>query len=156
MVDEIERAGHCPKLCNPLEAKRRRGLTDKTDKLDARGLAILLRNGTLPEVWIPPASCAISANCFAPGSPRFVSIKERGSCETRWAPTCDFYHFFIFGARCPIDPAGEREHDTWSTERPWFCRCCDKIRPRHLARDVCLQARADVRSHGGEIWIPCS
>jgi transposase len=31
------------------------GLTHKTDKLDARGLAILLRNGTLPEVWIPPS-----------------------------------------------------------------------------------------------------
>jgi hypothetical protein len=30
------------------------GLTHKTDKLDAKGLAILLRNGTLPEVWIPP------------------------------------------------------------------------------------------------------
>ncbi len=47
--------GHRPKLCNPLEAKRRMGLTNKTDKLDARGLAILLRNGTLPEVWIPPS-----------------------------------------------------------------------------------------------------
>src|SRR6516162_8066108 len=54
LVDEMERAGHRPKLCNPLEAKRRMGLTHKTDKLDARGLAILLRNGTLPEVWIPP------------------------------------------------------------------------------------------------------
>jgi len=54
LVDEMERAGHCPKLCNPLEAKRRMGLTKKTDLLDARGLAILLRNGTLPEVWIPP------------------------------------------------------------------------------------------------------
>jgi transposase len=31
------------------------GLTNKTDKLDAKGLAILLRNGTLPEVWIPPS-----------------------------------------------------------------------------------------------------
>ena len=27
----------------------------KTDKVDAGGLGILLRNGTLPEVWIPPA-----------------------------------------------------------------------------------------------------
>ncbi len=54
LVDEMERAGHRPRLCNPLEAKRRMGLTHKTDKLDARGLAILLRNGTLPEVWIPP------------------------------------------------------------------------------------------------------
>jgi transposase len=55
LVDEMERLGHQPKLCNPLEAKRRMGLTNKTDKLDARGLAILLRNGTLPEVWIPPS-----------------------------------------------------------------------------------------------------
>jgi transposase len=54
LVDEMERSGHRPKLCNPHEAKRRMGLTHKTDKLDARGLAILLRNGTLPEVWIPP------------------------------------------------------------------------------------------------------
>src|SRR5260370_36717146 len=54
LVDEMERSGHRPKLCNPLEAKRRMGLTNKTDKLDAKGLAILLRNGTLPEVWIPP------------------------------------------------------------------------------------------------------
>jgi transposase len=55
LVDEMERSGHHPRLCNPLEAKRRMGLTNKTDRLDARGLAILLRNGTLPEVWIPPA-----------------------------------------------------------------------------------------------------
>jgi len=54
LVDEMERSGHHPRLCNPLEAKRRMGLTNKTDKLDAKGLAILLRNGTLPEVWIPP------------------------------------------------------------------------------------------------------
>lgn len=50
----MEQSGHHPKLCHPLEAKRRMALTKKTDKLDARGLAILLRNGTLPEIWIPP------------------------------------------------------------------------------------------------------
>src|SRR5712691_3939795 len=55
LVDEMERSGHRPKLANPLQAKRRMGLTKKTDKLDAKGLAILLRNGTLPEVWIPPS-----------------------------------------------------------------------------------------------------
>lgn len=54
LVDEMERMGHHPRLANPLEAKRRMGKTNKTDKLDAAGLAILLRNGTLPEVWIPP------------------------------------------------------------------------------------------------------
>jgi transposase len=55
LVDEMEKLGHRPHLANPFEAKRRMGLTNKTDKLDAKGLAILLRNGTLPEVWIPPA-----------------------------------------------------------------------------------------------------
>jgi transposase len=54
LVDEIERAGHEPHLVNAGEAKRRMGKPNKTDKLDAEGLAILLRNGTLPEVWIPP------------------------------------------------------------------------------------------------------
>ena len=54
LVDEMERSGHHPRLCNSLEAKRRMGLTNKTDKLDARRMAILLRNGALPEVWIPP------------------------------------------------------------------------------------------------------
>jgi transposase len=54
LVDEMEQSGHYPKLAHPLEAKRRMGKTKKTDQLDATGLAILLRNGTLPEVWIPP------------------------------------------------------------------------------------------------------
>jgi transposase len=51
MVDEMEKAGHHPHLANPTEAKKRMG---KTDALDAKGLAILLHNGTLPESWIPP------------------------------------------------------------------------------------------------------
>jgi len=54
-VDELERAGLDVRLVNPLEAKRRMGGKNKTDRLDAKGLATLLRNGTLPEVWIPPA-----------------------------------------------------------------------------------------------------
>jgi len=44
-----------PEVGQTVEAKRRMGKTKKTDKLDATGLAILLRNGTLPEVWIPPS-----------------------------------------------------------------------------------------------------
>ena len=56
MVDEMEAAGHRPRLVHPLEAKKRMGKTGKkTDKVDANGLGILLRNGTLPEVWIPPS-----------------------------------------------------------------------------------------------------
>ena len=54
-MDELENAGLDARLVNPFEAKRRMGGKNKTDKLDAKGLAILLRSGTLPEVWIPPA-----------------------------------------------------------------------------------------------------
>jgi hypothetical protein len=46
-MDELEAAGLDARLVSPLEAKRRIGGRNKTDKLDARGLAILLRNGTL-------------------------------------------------------------------------------------------------------------
>src|SRR5690348_3529746 len=50
IVDEMEAAGHHPHLAHPLEAKKRMGKTSKkTDKVDANGLGILLRNGTLPE-----------------------------------------------------------------------------------------------------------
>ena len=55
LMDELEKAGMDARLANPLEAKHRMGGKNKTDKLDAKGLAILLRSGTLPEVWIPPA-----------------------------------------------------------------------------------------------------
>src|ERR1700676_1556034 len=44
VVDEMERAGHHVHLANPMEAKKRMGKTNKTDALDAKGLAILLRN----------------------------------------------------------------------------------------------------------------
>lgn len=54
-VDALEEAGLKPHLANPLEAKKQMPGRNKTDKLDARGLATLLRVGTLPEVWIPPA-----------------------------------------------------------------------------------------------------
>jgi transposase len=54
LVDEIEREGHKPFLAQAGKAKKMMGRLDKTDKLDALGLAILLRNGTLPYTWIPP------------------------------------------------------------------------------------------------------
>jgi len=65
LVDEMERSGHHPRLCNPLEAKRRMGLTNKTDKLDARGLAILLAMALCRKSGFRRASYAINVNCFA-------------------------------------------------------------------------------------------
>lgn len=54
LIDEMEKQGLKPKLAHPGKAKLMMGQINKTDKLDAGGLALLLRNGTLPEVWIPP------------------------------------------------------------------------------------------------------
>jgi transposase len=55
MIEEMEKAGHRPILVNPKKAKLLMGQINKTDKLDARGLAMLNLNGSLPAVWIPPA-----------------------------------------------------------------------------------------------------
>ncbi len=56
MVDAMERAGHQPILVHARKAKLLMGLINKTDKLDAQGLATLLRNGSVPAVWIPPGA----------------------------------------------------------------------------------------------------
>jgi transposase len=56
IADEIEAAGCKPLLTNPAKAKLMMGHVNKTDKLDANGLATLLRLGSLPSVWLPPAS----------------------------------------------------------------------------------------------------
>jgi transposase len=54
VVDEIEEAGCRPFMAHAVKAKVMIGNVNKTDKLDARGLVTLLRNGTLPTVWIAP------------------------------------------------------------------------------------------------------
>ncbi len=56
IVDEIEAAGCQPLLAHARKAKLMMGHVNKTDRLDADGLATLLHNGTLPTVWIPPAA----------------------------------------------------------------------------------------------------
>jgi transposase len=54
IVDEIEQAGCQALMAHAAKAKAMMGNVNKTDKLDACGLAVLLRNGTLPTVWVAP------------------------------------------------------------------------------------------------------
>ena len=95
------------------------GLTKKTDKLDARGLAILLRNGTLPEVWIPPSELRdqrelLRLRIF------LVQVRTRvkNRIQARWrATTCKYRERILFGvasrlelgARLPELPVHSRE-----------------------------------------------
>lgn len=52
LVDAVEKAGLEPHLADAAATKKRIGGNHKTDHVDAGGIAVLLRNGTLPEVWI--------------------------------------------------------------------------------------------------------
>jgi hypothetical protein len=54
IVDEIEAAGRIPLLAHVVIAKVMMGNGNKTDRLDARDLTTLLRNGSLPTIWISP------------------------------------------------------------------------------------------------------
>jgi transposase len=55
MVEEIQGAKHWPRLGDAAIARARMGHRSKNDTLDGRGLAELMRVGTFPDVWIPPA-----------------------------------------------------------------------------------------------------
>lgn len=55
LMSELEAAGLKGHLVNPQEAKQRMRGRNKTDALDAKGLATLLYERRLPEVWIPSA-----------------------------------------------------------------------------------------------------
>ncbi len=54
IADEIEAAGCVPLLTHAAKAKVMMGNVNKTDKLDAKGLAKLLHLESLPTVWLPP------------------------------------------------------------------------------------------------------
>ena len=54
IADEIADAGCVPLLTHAAKAKVMMGNVNKIDKLDAKRLAVLLHNGTLPTVWLPP------------------------------------------------------------------------------------------------------
>jgi len=54
IADEIEAAGCLPLLTHAAKAKVMMGNVNRTDKLDAKGLAKLLHLESLPTVWLPP------------------------------------------------------------------------------------------------------
>jgi hypothetical protein len=57
VAEEIERAGHVARLCDPAETANRRGRKRraKTDDSDCALQLRLLLAGELPDAWIPPA-----------------------------------------------------------------------------------------------------
>jgi transposase len=118
LVDEMEQLGHRPRLCNPLEAKRRMGLTNKTDKLDAKGLAILLRNGTLPEVWIPPRELRDQRELLRL---RIFLVRMRTRVKNRIHATLGRHNIQVPGADL-FGVAARKQLGTRLPELPVHCR----------------------------------
>lgn len=77
LADTIEEAGHRPRLVHARKAKLMMGKVNKTDSLDAEGLALLQKAGTLPEVWIPPRELRDQREAL-----RFRA--KLGQSRTRW------------------------------------------------------------------------
>lgn len=59
------------------------GMVNKTDKLDAGGLNVLQRTGTLPVVWIPPGELRDKRELTRA---RMVLVRESPSLRTESTP----------------------------------------------------------------------
>ena len=94
IVDEIEEAGMVPRLVHARKAKLMMGLVSKSDKLDARGMNLLQRNGTLPRVWIPPQEIRDLRDL---PRTRMVFTRERARLKNRIHSTLAKYGLSIRG-----------------------------------------------------------
>lgn len=106
IADEIEQAGHHPLLVHPRKAKLMMGLINKTDKLDVHGLNRLQQNGTLPTVWIPPASLRDLRELTRT---RMVLVRVRTRLKNRLNSTLAKYGLTIQAS----DPFGVQARVQW-------------------------------------------
>lgn len=102
VVDEIEAGGGKPQLVNARLAKLMMGSVNKSDKLDAKGMNHLQRNGTLPTVWIPPSSVRDAREL---PRTRMVLSRQRTQLKNRVHATLGKYGLVVEGA---TDAFGKR------------------------------------------------
>jgi len=80
IISEIEEAGMVPKLVHARRAKMMLATVNKTDRLDARGMNLLQRSGTLPTVWIPPGKLRDQRELFRT---RMILTQQRTRLKNR-------------------------------------------------------------------------
>jgi transposase len=105
IVDEIEQAGFQPRLVHARKAKLMMGMVNKTDKLDARGLNLLQRNGTLPIVWIPPDELRDQREL---PRTRMVLVRQKTRLKNRIHATLAKYALSIRGVSDPFGVRGRK------------------------------------------------
>jgi transposase len=106
IVEEVERAGMEPRLVHARKAKLMMGMLNKTDKLDARGLNLLQRNGTLPTVWIPPSELRDLRELTRT---RMVLVQQRTRLKNRIHATLAKYALTIEGVSDLFGTKGRQE-----------------------------------------------
>ena len=92
VVDEIEAGGGKPQLVNARLAKLMMCNVNKSDKLDAKGMNHLQRNGTLPTVWIPPSSVRDAREL---PRTRMVLSRQRTQLKNRVHATLGKYGYVV-------------------------------------------------------------
>jgi len=131
IVDEIEAAGCIPLMAHAAKAKVMMGNVNKSDKLDAKGLLTLLRNGTLPTVWLPPA--AVRDERELPRT-RMSFCKQRTALKNRIQATL---------AKYALSPQ-EGEDLFTSQGRAWLNETIQKL-PAETRR--CVQQELETLDH---------
>lgn len=92
VVDEVEAGGGKPQLVNARLAKLMIGNVNKSDKLDAKGLNMLQRTGTLPTVWIAPSGVRDAREL---PRTRMVFSRQRTQLKNRVHATLSKYGYVV-------------------------------------------------------------
>ena len=112
LADLLEEAGYEVHLAHPLRVRAIAAARVKTDAVDAPTLAHLLRTGLLPEAYIAPPGCAISAICSDTARRSFTCApRSRTACTRCWPDR----------ASCPTTQTCSAPRDANSSPQ-WSCR----------------------------------
>jgi len=134
IVDEIEEAGCVPLMAHAAKAKVMMGNVNKTDKLDAQGLATLLHLGSLPSVWLPPHEIRDERELHRT---RMALSKIRTSLKNRVHSTLAKYAL-------SLDTASDIFSPKW---RPELTRACNALPPEtHRCMEQHLRTLDHVQS----------
>jgi transposase len=121
IADEIEAAGCIPLLTHAAKAKVMMGNINKTDKLDAKGLATLLRLNSLPHVWLPPGKTRDGREL---PRPRMALTKIRTALKNRIHATLAKYNKKLEGASDIFIPKWREELLSTIDQLPTETRKC--------------------------------
>jgi transposase len=147
IVDEIEAAGCRPNLVHARKAKLMMGMINKTDKLDARGLNQLQRNGTLPTVWIPPGELRDQRDL---PRTRMVLVRQRTQLKNRIHAVLAKYALHDLNVSDLFGSRAAHSFGSGST----FCRLTRHTRPSNCSSKSRIWTVGCASSNNG--CGPCS